>query len=238
MSELATFEFVERSGQGRHFEREFIVQLGDASVTQLLRFDGIARFLQDIATDDWADTGIQSEATWVVRRTVISSTPSSWPAYQEQLRAVTWCGGYGAAWAERRTNFYRGDEVVLQAASLWVPIDRSARPMRLEPSFFDVYGEAMNGRKVSGRVVVPPVPNGAVERPWPLRQADLDVVGHVNNAAIWQAVTEVFPAPMSRATVVHQGSLEDGDDVVLVHQNHAIWLCVDEEIRVYAEMLP
>jgi len=228
-------EFVAPSKVGRSFSGAFPVRLGDADSTGVVRLDGIARFLQDVATDDWDDTGIEASDTWVVRRTAIRVAPGGrWPRYKECLTLTTWCSGYGAAWAERRTDISVGGSLLLEAAALWVPVDPSGHPVRLRPLFFEVYGESVAGRKVSGRVPAPVVIEGASRRPWPLRRADLDIVGHVNNAAVWQAVTEVVTGQVEQVVVVHHGPVESGHDVILANGPGALWLLVDAEVRVSA----
>jgi acyl-ACP thioesterase len=212
------------------------VRLGDADSTGQLRLDGVARFLQDIATDDWDETGIESTDTWVVRRTAVRVADGGrWPRYKERLTLTTWCGGWGAAWAERRTDISVDGLLLVQAVALWVPIDPTGHPVRIKPVFFEVYGDSMQGRKVSGRVAAPVVAAGAVERTWPLRRADLDIVGHVNNAAVWQAVTEIVNAPVSQVVVVHHGPVESGHEVTLASVPGALWLLVDGVVQVSAE---
>jgi acyl-ACP thioesterase len=45
-----------------------------------LRPDGAARFLQDVATDDYDELDIDRDLTWVVRRTVLRVTEGGrWP---------------------------------------------------------------------------------------------------------------------------------------------------------------
>jgi len=212
------------------------VRLGDSGPNGVLRLDGLARMLQDVATDDAEDTGVVNQDVWVVRRTAVRvADGGQWPKYLDQLRLVTWCGGYGAAWAERRTNVFCHDQLLLEAASLWVPIDETGHPLRIRPSFHEVYGEALNGRKVSGRVPEPVVAEGAAQRCWTLRVADLDIIGHVNNAAIWQAVTEVLPSTPRYVAMVHHGSLEAGDEVTLFSSDAGIWLVVAGQVRVSVE---
>ena len=62
-------EFVPLGDEGRRYSEDYLIRLGDADENGLLRLDGVARLLQDVATDDWTDTGIATEDTWVVRRT-------------------------------------------------------------------------------------------------------------------------------------------------------------------------
>ena len=229
-------EFVEASGRGRQFSGQFRVRLGDADESGVIRLDGVARVLQDVATDDWEETGLESTDTWVVRRTSIRVADGGrWPRYKEVLTVTTWCGGAGAAWAERRTNISSGGELLVEAVALWVPVDPTGHPVRIKPSFYDVYGEALQGRKVSGRVPAPAVADGALLVAWPLRRADLDIVGHVNNAAVWQAVTEIVTSRVSWVSVIHHGAVESGHDVKIAHVPGSLWMLVDGEVRVSAQ---
>jgi len=229
-------EFVPLTDQGRRFREKFLIRLGDVDAQGLLRLDGVARLLQDVATDDWNDTGVRSSDIWVVRRTTIRMIEgASWPRYLDRVSLTTWCGGAGAAWAERRTNLDLEGEGRLEAAALWVPIDPSGHPVRLRESFFAVYGDAVHARKVSGRIDRPVVPASAERRAWPLRAADIDVVGHVNNAAVWQALSEVVTPPLHSVSLTHHSSIERDDDVTLVSEPGSIWLTVDGTVRVSAQ---
>jgi acyl-ACP thioesterase len=229
-------EFVASSGRGRQFSGQFRVRLGDADESGIIRLDGVARILQDVATDDWEETGLESTDTWVVRRTAVRVPGGGrWPRYTELLTVTTWCGGVGAAWAERRTNISSQGELLVEAAALWVPVDTTGHPVRIKPAFYDVYGEALQGRKVSGRVPAPHVAPGAQYRTWPLRRVDFDIVGHVNNAAVWQAVIEVVTTPVSWVSVTHHGAIESGHDVSIAHVPGSLWLLVDDQVRVSVE---
>lgn len=234
----AMVEFVPPSAAGRRFELGTRVRLGDTGPSGLLRLDGVARILQDVATDDWEDNGIKADVLWVARRTALRCVGSSWPRYLDWVTSVTWCAGIGAAWAERRTNIYVGDELVIEAASLWVPIDHRGFPQRIPASFLDVYGEAMAGRKVSGRVRSADVPAEALCRPFPIRDADLDVIGHVNNAALWQAFAEFSPLPVSYAEIVHHAPVERYHDVQLVTTELEMWLETDGAVAVSGYVVP
>jgi acyl-ACP thioesterase len=70
---------------------------------------------------------------------------------------------------------------------------------------------------------------------WALRAADIDIVGHANNAALWQAVSEVAKAPLRSVSVRHHGSVEAMDDVTLVRAPGHLWLSVEGEVRVSAD---
>jgi acyl-ACP thioesterase len=232
----AMIEFVPRPDRGRRFRQERRVQLGDAGPDGVLRLDGVVRFLQDVATEDWIDSGLSRDGTWVVRRTVLRIAASGrWPNLYEDVTLVTWCGGTGAAWAERRTDLEVDGAVLLETVSLWVPVDGRGRPMRIREPFHDLYGEASGGRRVPGRVPPAPAPTSPDARAWPVRRADLDVVGHVNNAAIWAALVEVSGGTVSWASLTHHGPVEDGHVVSLLSEPGRMWLATDDAIRVSAE---
>ena len=156
----------------------------------------------------------------------------SWPALGEIVTLTTWCAGTGPAWAERRTDLAIEGKLMVEAVALWVPLDPSGRPMRLGEGFYAVYGEAVAGRKVSGRVpAAPPVPAEARVHPWPIRRTDLDVVGHVNNAAVWAALTEVVGESVASAALTHHGPVESGQAVTLATAPGRMWLVADGEVR-------
>ena len=230
-------EFVPRPTQGRRFTHHRQVRLSDAGMDGLLRLDGTARYLQDVATDDWTDSGLDPEETWVVRRTAVRTAEvGRWPRLGDRVTVTTWCGGSGPAWAERRTDLEVDGELRVETVALWVPLDRGGRPSRLGQDFHAVFGEAAAGRRVSGRVPAPPVPTaGAVRRPWALRLADLDIVGHVNNAAVWAAATEAAQGPVTAAALTHHGPVEGGSSVTLVIEPGHLWLMSGNEVKVSAD---
>jgi acyl-ACP thioesterase len=227
-------DYVAWSGKGRRYSEVAQASLGLTAPGGALRWDGLVRCLQNVATNDWREAGAVSRDTWLVRRTAIRRPAGGrWPTYLENFTLTTWCAGHGAAWAERRTNVVIDDAVVLEAVALWVPVDATGHPVRLRDEFFAVYPEARE-RKVPGRVSQPTLSATAHERPWPLRRADLDVVGHINNAAAWQAVTEVVDSDVSEVVVVHHGPLEAGDEVTLRYDAQALLLSVAGDVRVSA----
>ncbi len=196
------------------------VRLADVGPDGCCRLDALTRFAQDIARDDSADSGLDSPMNWVVRRTMIEVEME--PVFQEWLELTTWCSGYGSRWAERRTQI-RGDTAGrVEVVTLWVRVDGdSGRPAKLSPDFFELYGEACAGRQVSARTSLSSrPPESAEQRGWELRFSDLDVLGHVNNAAQWATVEEALdiaglPRRGMRVELEHAGALERGNDTYL-----------------------
>ncbi len=180
---------------GRVFTGHRRVRLGDAAPGGRVRFDALARYLQDVAEDDAADAGWPPEVGWVVRKTRMQVR--RFPSLGERLRLETFCSGRAAAWAERTTTVTGEVGGSLQATSVWVAVDsRSGRPARLGDLFDVVYAPSAAGRRASARLHLPALPAGLVEqgRPWPLRISDFDAWKHVNNAISWSAVEDALAA--------------------------------------------
>src|SRR5580692_8456118 len=102
----------------------------------------------------------------------------------------TYCSATGPRWAERTTTVSGTDGDLIQSTAIWVAVSADGRPVPLDESFQRVYGPSTGGRQVSARLTHPGLPESAKGRPWPLRAADFDTAGHVNNAVHWAAVED------------------------------------------------
>lgn len=166
---------------GRRFSARWWVRSADVTRAGLLRFDALARYLQDVAAADVADAGLAPDVAWALRRTTIEVLEP--PRLAEPLRLTTRCSGLGERWAERHTVVEGAGGGHVEATALWVPLDpRSGRPVPLGEAFLGVYATAAGGRRVRARLVSPPSPDPGRRRPWQLRETDFDVLGHVNNS--------------------------------------------------------
>jgi acyl-ACP thioesterase len=239
---------VPEPSSGRVFRGERKVRLGDVDPAGRLRFDACARYLQDLSNDDTRDAALADDGSWVVRRTVIDVVRP--PRFHERLSLATWCGGTGSRWAERRVSVHGAKGGSVEAASLWVYVDLSSMlPKRLGEGFVGLYGEAAGGRTVGSKLLLPGPPDGGGRtQPWPLRRTDLDVLGHVNNAAYWCALEELLGdhaelvAAPHRAVVEFARPLDPGVDVQLSwHAGDAglsAWLTVDGTTHAALRLAP
>lgn len=229
-------EIVPRPATGRTFEATRRVRLGDTGVDAALRPDAAARYVQDVARDDWKDTDPSDSGAWVVRRTSMRVVREQrWPRLDEMVTLTTWCSGTGAAWAERRTDISVRGNVAVETAGLWVPVNATGQPTRLGPDFVNLYGVSAQGRKVSGRISVATTPTPKQQKPWPIRRADLDVVGHVNNAALWEILTEVASGPLTWAELTHHDAVALDDNLWLAWDEGSFWLSNGSQVKVSAE---
>jgi acyl-ACP thioesterase len=163
------------------------VRATDVTPARRLRLDAFARYLQDAAEDDVADTGWAAPYDWLLRRCVVSAR--GYPVLGDRVTLDTFCTGTGPRWAERTTTLAGPGGDLMQATAVWVAVGRDGQPSELGPGFHHFYGQAAGGRRVTARLTIPaPVP-AAAGSAWPLRATDFDPAGHVNNAVHW-AVAE------------------------------------------------
>ncbi len=235
-------ELLPRPADGRVFALDATVRLGDVDRNGRMRLDATARYMQDVATEDAAEAGLDRAFGWLVRRTSISTTRPA--RLGERITASTWCTGIGRSWAERRTEIVGDRGACIDAVSLWVQIDvRTEKPARIAADFLDAYAATAAGRTVSARLALPGPPAGASIRSWQVRRTDLDPFGHVNNAATWAFLEEA--AALDESTRTGRAELEyllpievDERDLDLVvaadHDSVGAWLVTDGAVRAAA----
>ncbi len=97
------------------------VALGDVRPDSTMRLDAIARLVQDVADVDAADAPVEGMGIWILRRLDLAIAHT--PRFRADLTARTWCSGFGARWAERRTDICAGELLCIEATGLWVHVD-------------------------------------------------------------------------------------------------------------------
>lgn len=243
--EAAPLEFLPIPNVGRVFSASRRVRLGDVTPRGRVRLDAVVRYLQDVSHDDTKDADYADKDGWVVRRTALRVT--QFPVFQEPLTLHTWCSGLGSHWAERSTRIEGEKGSLIEASAIWVHVDLKAmRPAHLASDFLETAREAALGRKVSARSVLRARAQEVTPRHlWPIRFSDMDALGHMNNAAYWEAIEEwlsshrefraPFAAVMEHLIPVELGysvytAVEEENDVMV------IWHEVDGECAAVTQL--
>lgn len=232
--------FTADPAEGRMFRTSRVVRSVDVTPAGRLRFDALARYLQQAAEDDLADADWPVPYTWLVRRT--SVVVRGYPAHRDRVQLRTFCSATGPRWAERTTTVAGPAGDLVQATAVWVAIDATdGNPVPLGDVFDQVYGPSTAGRRVSARLTHPGPPetaagNAAAGRAWPLRASDFDTAGHVNNSIHWAAVEDVLAGLdwlPSRAELEYHRPVLPGHDPRLLTERAdgqlSVWLCADGE---------
>ncbi len=183
-AELGASTMIDRPTSGRMFTTTRRVSIDDADPSGRMELDAIARFLQDAGNDDTDDASLaELGLAWVARRASIEVLQHA--SSREELTLTTWCSGTGRLWAERRTSIRGLSGAHIEAAAIWVHLDRvTGRPVLWGERFAETYLEAAAGRQVDSKLRhTKDTPPTASSTSWAFRATDLDAFGHVNNAA-------------------------------------------------------
>ena len=214
-------ELVPPPERGRSFEREVVPGLADATATGRVRlgFDPRCGPAADVV-----DAGLAGSGAWVVRRARVRV--ESFPRFGEAVSVRTFCSAAGRVAAERRT-IVSGDGAAVEAVATWIHVDtETLRPLRLGEEFQSVYGESAGERKADFRLRHPEPPDRAARSEWRFRASDVDVAGHVNNAAYWEPVEEMLSGadPSSADMEIEYREPAHPGEALLLRSGSVMWI--------------
>lgn len=186
-------------------ERSYRVRFDEAGTDGHLRASGFLRYAQDLAwihsessgfgRDWYAERGL----TWLARCVELEILAAV--EYGAELAVSTEVIGFRRVWARRRSDFTRlGSERVLAIAITdWVLLNSRGVPVRPPPDVLDAFPTTA-ADFTPLRLDLPP-PSEPTRHELSPRLADIDPLGHVNNAAYLDYVDEHLAAIGRRADV-------------------------------------
>lgn len=178
---------------------------------------------------DAFDAGMPADSAWIIRRATVRS--ERLPRFGEQLELRTWCSGVAKSVAERSTSVSGDQGAAVEVEAIWVYVDPELRrPTRLPQAFHDVYAESAAGKRprISLRHAPEP-PTGAEALDWYFALADVDLIGHVNNAMYWRVAEELLDLkPLAetpaRLEAEYRGGIGPGP--ARIHRDGTtLWIC-------------
>lgn len=205
------------------------VRFDECNRAGTMRAAAVLRHAQDLAwqhseTLEYGRAWYESRGVgWVVRSVdlLIDEPPRS----NEEMTGTTALVGFRHVMARRRTRLFgTAGRVIADATIDWVMTDQNGRPVRF-PTEFDPFVKEVGATFTPEKI--PAEPTGdtpGVSITVPLRVADFDPLGHVNNAA-WleiaeEALNAVAPgqlsAPLRRIRLEYLGLTADDTVVCLV----------------------
>jgi acyl-ACP thioesterase len=205
--------------RGRTFTSRRRVRLSDMDAAGRVRLDAVARYLQDVAIEDVEETGWGlPDHLWFIRHIRVDVVVPFLADRRVQL--VTWCSGLAPIAAGRRWSVTGDRGGRIEVDSVWIHLGPDERPARLDG--FGIYAEATGGRSVSTKLHLPEPAADAPRLPWPVRVTDVDLHGHLNNAAYWHAIEERLarrgpdPTRPLRALLDYRRPIDVDDEVQVV----------------------
>ena len=214
------------AGIDNGFATAYRVRFDEAGPDGRLRTSGLLRYAQDIAWQHSEDLGFDRRwytdrgRWWVVRS--VDLRVHAPIAIGESLRVATAVVGHRRIWARRRGEFRLPDgSVAAIAVTDWVLLDERGRVMRIPDDFGHAFPNPALHEDII-RVGLPEQPTDAATLDLHVRPADIDPMGHVNNAVyldwIEEAVGAADGAPIlsaipRRVAIEYAASAEPGDEV-------------------------
>jgi len=180
-----------------HVER-YRVRVFQCDERRRLGVGGLFGLLQDAAGVHAAALGagmdllLERGLAWMLHR--VAFEVEAWPEEGAELELHTWPTGFPRAFATRDFELRQGARALARASSAWVVVSLAERKAIRVPDWLRELVPSEGGALVpidSRRVAK--LEQAELERRFLVRRADLDRVGHVNNARYAEWVAESVP---------------------------------------------
>ena len=232
------------------------VRTADVDSAYRLRLDGLARYLQDIGSDNLAAFGFdRTDPLWVVRRTVIDVLrPAVWPG---RVHLRRWCSAHSTRWSAMRVQVTGDEGALIETEGFWINIGAdTGLPAWISDGLLENLASTTEEHRLRWKPWLSATPPSddrdgqddwdTPDRTFHLRTTDIDPFNHVNNATYWHAVEEcladrpdLHEAPY-RAVVEHLSPVFPRDHVRLRTSaddaSLSLWFLVEGDVRAVARV--
>ncbi|WP_067567095.1 acyl-[acyl-carrier-protein] thioesterase [Nocardia acidivorans] len=178
--------------EGMGFASAWPVRAGDVDPYQRLRFDAVARYLQDIAWEEMHSGFFhRTDPAWIVRRTIVDVVrPIHWP---ERVELTRWCSAMSTRWTNMRVRITSENGGLIETEGFWININEFTNmPTRISDEGLAELARTTSEHRLRWRPMLTDhtPPESDTDLTYPVRATDIDQYNHVNNAAYWQAVEQ------------------------------------------------
>lgn len=196
--------------EGTGFDSAWPVRAGDIDQYNRLRFDAVARYLQDIAWEQLTGTFLnRTDPNWIVRRTVIDVIrPVLWP---DDVQLLRWCSSMSTRWTNMRVRLTSGNGGLIETEGFWINISESNNmPARISDEGLAYLARSTSEHRLRWRPYLTDAtpPESDTDLPFPVRATDIDQYNHVNNACYWQAVEQFLVEYPKLVAAPHRAVIE------------------------------
>ena len=237
---------------GLGFNTAWPVRAADVDPDNRLRFDGVARYLQDIAWENLHATFFeQTDPYWLVRRTVVDVIrPVVWP---DEVSLRRWCSGMSTRWTNMRVQINSERGALIESEGFWINFsDKTGMPSRISDRGLDYLGMTTDQHRLRWKAWLtdPAPPESDADMQFHIRATDIDQFNHLNNCAYWHAVEEKLVdlpklvAKPHRAVIEYNSGVLPRDHVMVRSRYDAdtevlrLWYLVEGTIRAAARVSP
>ena len=180
------------------FEQNILIPPSACDYSGKLGYAGAFAVLMDLATEHAEHLGIGLAAMkaknrfWVTVRTKIIFHER--PAVSEAVRLITWPEKPGAVRCNRSYEIRRGDKLLIAGRTEWAVMNTEANAIAPAADLFPADLDYVSGSSVSEPFVRIPARFDGTEpfASYTVRSTDIDLGGHMNNAAYPRALFGAF----------------------------------------------
>ena len=191
-----------------------------------LRLDGIARYIQEVGSQNLVDAGESEDHPHrLVQRTVIDVIePIEFP---NDVSFSRWCSGLSSRWCTMRVDLVGSDGGRIETQGFWIAINSTPlTPQRVSDPLIERDASTTDVHRLTWRPWLQHPTDADESMPFPLRRSDIDVFEHVTKTAYWHAIHEAMAlvpnvcTPPYRAVIEYRRPIKYGEDVTTQWTRH------------------